>query len=295
MNEAFLPTDRPFRSIVLRALSLVLFLSGLYLPSASIEAQVTERAALLGANDSLARRDANRRPDIVSMGLEVYVSSGGGTFLSEYRKLGGTIESFDPSLVPYLMLRLGVGEDLRVIGYGTYLSNGFVDLYNARSLGADSMASGSALAAVVEDFSARAIPILAGIEYSPVQSQFTSYVGAAAGISINTVEWLTTTRELTQGGYYRPGINVRETDVSPALKFYTGIDLRFDRYSWQDNPFRGIFLEASYVYVPVRRDYFAALIRGTEGSVMLPTTTSATLQLGGFTFTVGLNLQFLRR
>ncbi len=256
-----------------------------------------ERSRLLVSNDSLDRIDPYRRLDIVSFGLEVFPSPGGGDFFQEYGKLGSTVETLDANLTPTLTLRLNVSPEFRGIGYGTYLANGFVDIYDVvrRAPGDTSFSGGEILATVVENFSTTAIPVLVGIEYAPITSQFTTYVGGLVGIGITSVDWTTTAREQLQAGYYRPGINVREWGIAPAARVYTGVDLRFDRFNWRDNPIRGIFLEASYTWLPAHREFFSALISQTRGTSSVPTAQDATLQLGGFTFSAGINLQFLRR
>ncbi|MEO5931303.1 MAG: hypothetical protein ABIR47_15325, partial [Candidatus Kapaibacterium sp.] len=109
------------------------------------------------------------------------------------------------------------------------------------------------------------------------------------------VTWTTNVRDQTFSLFYRPMTNVKGLGISPAFRIYAGIDLRFDGYFSERSPFRGIFLEGSYLALPVRRNYFAAVRLGGKGLPTVPSEDGATMNLGGLTLTLGLNLQFVRR
>jgi len=236
-------------------------------------------------------RDRHAVPDVdlFSIGIEYVPSPLGGDFFKEYPALGGT-GRLDGYLMPSAMMRFSAIGPVRVIVYGAWAGSDFTDIYDVRVAG-----SGTLLASVVEEFTVSSIPVLVGLEYAPVRDQFTTYAGASVGIAYSNVEWTTTVREQTAGGFSRPATNARDGAFHPAYRIYAGIDYRFDRNLWERGPVRGIFLEGSYLGVPIRRDYFAA-IRGTGRELQgVPAHDDATLDIGGVTFTVGVNLQFVRR
>lgn len=272
-------------------------ITGLYFPAApTVQAQEPDesRVAILTENDSLHNAPRAQLLDIVTVGLEVVTAPGGGTFFDEYQKLGGSISGLAAIPAPTLSLRIGLTEDFRAVGYGTYFGSNVVDLYDvSRSPeAADSTGQGTVVASVVEDFSVKTLPVLLGIEFAPVRSQFTSYVGLLAGPVISSVVWNTTTRQQAQAGYYRPSINADSWGIEVGGRIYAGLDLRFDRSV--QRPIRGLCIEAAFSMMPVRQDVFQPIITSSRGLPKLP-ERSTTLQMGGFTITIGLNFQFLRK
>jgi hypothetical protein len=233
----------------------------------------------------------NRPIDIISLGAEFTASPGAGDFFEKYQGLGGTVEGMDTYIAPVLVGRLVLGESLRVTVFGSYRHTSFVDPHG---VAVDTSGEFRGISAsLVDEISFTVVPLLAGIEYSPVRSQFTSYVGAAIGAALTNADWTTTTRELT-GVFYRPAVNTKGVSIGPAARIYTGVDLRFDRYFQGRGSIRGIYLEGAFTVLPVTRDYFAEVRTQGKGVAGLPESDSATLYVGGISFTLGLNLQFLR-
>lgn len=241
--------------------------------------------------DTLSRSAYDDRVDVVSLGIEYVASAGGGTFFSEYEKLGGLRNQIGTYAAPTIAGRIAIGDAIRLIVNVSFHSARFADSYNVRL---DTSLTVPPIAGMSEDFSVFAIPIIGGIEYAPIRTQFTSYAGIGAGLAVSKAKW-TSSLQYSNGAYTRPQRNVDDVGLAPALRAYVGVDLRFDRPSESRATFRGIFLEASYLFLPVSRDYFAELrSRGTSGSSG-PETDDATLYLGGLSFTFGLNLQVLRK
>ena len=230
--------------------------------------------------------------DVISIGMEFVPSPGEGSFFQQYGRLGGKVTELDGFVMPTLTIRLASRGDLRVVMAGGLAHGSFVDVYGVR----DSSEGGQAgMASLVEDFAAMAVPVMVGLEYTPIRSQFSSYVGLMGGGAINSVTWTTETPEQTFSDFYRPTTNLKGLSFSPAFRIYAGVDLRFDRYLSGRSPFRGIFLEGSYFVLPVARDYFGAIRSGGRGLPRVPDADGASMNLGGLTFTLGINLQYARR
>ena len=296
-----MPRRSPFRSnknFVLCVQCVAFCIAGLYFsaaPTALAQEQDGTRVTILTDNDSLHHAPRAQLLDVFTAGLEVFTAPGGGTLFDEYRKLGGSITGFSAIPAPTLSLRVGLTEDLRVVGYGTYFGASTVDLYDVTQSpeGTDSARQERVVASVVEDFSVKTLPLFVGVEYAPIRSQFTSYVGAVAGPVVSSVMWNTTARQQTQAAeYYRPSINADSWGVAVGGKLYAGLDLRFDRSV--QRPIRGVCIEAAFSMMPVRHDVFQAILTSSRGVATLP-ERSTTLQMGGFSITIGLNFQFLRK
>jgi hypothetical protein len=234
--------------------------------------------------------------DVISVGAELVASPGGGEFFQEYQKLGGAVDDLNPFLAPTLTGRFAIGKSFRLIVYGAFMPSSFVDIYNSMRLRPDDSSSpGDPVAAIIEDFSLRSFPVVAGLEYSPIQSQFSSYVGLLGGLAIVSGTWQTTVRPFAPGEFYRPIMNLSGLSIAPAVRLYTGVDLRFDRYLVRGTAVRGIYLEAAFLMLPVNRPYFKDIRHQSRGLSLIPTKDDATLSIGGFTVTLGINFQVLRR
>lgn len=231
--------------------------------------------------------------DILSFGLDVVPSPEGGDFFDGYRSLGPRRNALPALAAPRLAIRVALPGNIRLafaLSYGNFSIN---DIYGV----IDSSARGAADAfgAFVEQFDATFMPVLVGIEYIPVQTQFATYVGAMIGAGPVTVEWKTLTQHESPGFLSRPELNATGVGLEPAARMYVGIDYQFDESMRERGMVRGIFVEGSYLVLPVRRDYFTAVRRQGRGIPTLPSADEATLQLGGVAVTLGLNLQFSRR
>lgn len=270
--------------LLIAALSIVL-------SAASLRAQNIGDPPPTPLTDSATPARITSDLDVISLGLEFVPSPGEGSFFNEYAKLGGATKSLDAYVMPTVRLRLASASPLRITLAGGYGSAEFIDIYGVR----DTTPGQAGAASIVEEMSVSAIPVMIGLEYAPVRTQFTTYLGGEVGVSYNTAEWTTSVREQTIGEFSRPNSNTKGSKFFPAFRIYAGADYRFDRNLWSSGPFRGIFLEGSYLVLPVVRDYFAAIRRQGKGLRSVPADDNGSLNLGGLTFTFGVNLQFLRR
>ncbi len=233
---------------------------------------------------------------MLSLGLEVVPSPAEGSFFESYRGLGGKLDQLDPTSLLSLTARIIASNSLRWTFSGGYMRVGFIDYYeSARFAPSDTGVVAVPAASVTEKLDATVIPILGGVEWAPVRSQFTTYVGALAGVTVSSVTWTTGTRAYGLVDYRRPVTNVDGIGVSPAARIFAGVDLRFDYFSTVGGPFRGIYVEAAYLYLPLSRGYFEELRRTSRGVNLLPGADRATINAGGLSITFGVSVQFPRR
>ncbi len=251
---------------------------------------------------SLAKPDTNRQKgqaadrDVLSFGLEYVASPGAGDFFEGYQLLSGPRTSLDSYLMPAVTGRIHISDPLRLLFHISYAGMDFVDIYNVEAGGIPGEpGTGTPIASVVENFSYSVIPVMAGIQYAPVRSQFTTYVGLQGGFGISTGEWTTMIRQQSFGEFYRPQTNEMGSGFVPAIRAFTGMDLRFDRYFAGQSFFRGVYVEAAYLYMPLTRQFFEEVRKVGRGLPTVPSDDGATLNAGGFTLTVGVNMQMHRQ
>ncbi|MCB0710879.1 MAG: hypothetical protein KDD67_00965 [Ignavibacteriae bacterium] len=281
----------------LRSTLVVLFLA---LSSPLLLGQVdpthSEIIQSLLPRDSTEQAAIDADLDIVSLGFEIVPASGGGTFFDEYPKLFGTTSSLDPYISPTLIGRVRLNDHLRFVVGTSYMGSGFDEIYDAFYFppGLDEADTVVPVAQLFEQMSISALPIMIGVQYSPIRSQFTSYVGATVGAALVRSKWTTLVRTFDNVQFFRPETNIDDPSFAPAIRLFTGVDLRFDRFFTSKNAFRGIFIEAAYFYLPVSRDYFREIRTIGRKVLLVPSSDDATLNLGGFTITFGVNMQLFR-
>ena len=234
--------------------------------------------------------------DIVSLALEIVPAPGAGSFFNEYAKLFGTTSSLDAYVSPAVTGRIMINEHLRLVFGTSYMGSGFEEIYDAYSFppGFDQADTIVPAAQIFEKMSLSAFPFLVGVQFSPIRSQFTSYVGAEAGAAMVSASWITNTRTFDEIQFSRPEKNIEGPGFAPAFRVFTGVDLRFDRFFVSRNVFRGVFIEAAYFYLPISRDYFKEVRTVSRKVPLLPAEDDATINLGGFTITLGVNMQLFR-
>ena len=286
----------------LNTLSLLFFLQLLLagIPAANLCGQVdSSRSTIIQSllpRDSVERAAIEADLDIVSFGLEIIPAPGGGSYFGEYRKLFGTTTALDSYASPVMTGRMRLNDKLRLVLTTSYMGTGFDEIYDAFYFppGLDEADTVVPVAQIFEEMSISALPILVGVQFSPIRSQFTSYVGAAVGGALTRTTWTSLVRTFDNVQFFRPETNLDDPGFSPAFRLFTGVDLRFDRFYESRNVFRGLFIEAAYLYLPVSQDYFKEVRTIGRKILFLPSTDDATLNLGGFTVTLGVNMQLFR-
>lgn len=253
-------------------------------------------ASILGA-DSAAPRDDSEDYSLFSVRLDLIATPGSGPFFDDYRLLFGRSRELDISVMPALGGRFRLSPNLRAVVFGSWISSGFSEVYDAYRFPSDTAALPAdtllPAAQIHEDMSLEGLLLLGGVEYSPVPSQFSSYVGATAGVGIIRTTWLTSTRVFGNVAYARPKINLENTRPYPAIRLYSGVDLQFDYAGANGSIVRGVYIEASWLWLAVTDDFFGPIRRTSQNLPILPPEAESRLNLGGFAIGIGLNLQLL--
>ncbi len=95
------------------------------------------------------------------------------------------------------------------------------------------------------------LPVWLGVEWQPIQTQFRTYLHAAAGIVPLKFLWQETVKsaipeDTRSGGTYRNGWLVR-----PGIRLVVGTALSFDAAA-RGSLLESLRLEAGYAFVPLR-------------------------------------------
>jgi hypothetical protein len=155
----------------------------------------------------------------------------------------------------------------------------------------DSTTGKSAFVGSGEQLAIDAIPGMLGIEWTPIDAQFHSYLLAAAGVIVGHVFWDHSASVPSSLALSLPSSSRFDDIVAgPALMIGAGLELRFDEFQ-SGSLFRGLTLEGRYRYSPLRADYFG------PASAMVSRPPDAwrsryTFRPDGVEILVGVNLQF---
>lgn len=240
-----------------------------------------------------------KESELLSFSLEAIPTPTGGSFFDEYSKLGSTLNVMNDAWLPTITMYFDQTENFKISGRLSFNNFKLTDFYVQKARNQNLPVeedNGTAAASIVENIDVTQVPVLVGVHYLPVRSQYTSYVGAQVGLSANSVKWQTINRSISNLLYlYRPAINVSGVRLSPVARIYTGFELRFDELVSKENPFRGVALEVAYFYLPMKNNYFERIINESKGAYSLPESPDATLQCGGISISLGVTLQFSKK
>jgi hypothetical protein len=101
-----------------------------------------------------------------------------------------------------------------------------------------------------ESISLKSIPILLCTEFSPISSQFNTYIGIGLGCSFTRFSWQETVQSTVNGDKRIGGLLYDNSSVVPALRLYTGIRLGFDsKFTNRENA-GSLIIEARYSHIP---------------------------------------------
>ena len=275
---------------------LLLALSTLRAQEPEDDRDLPPAASILGA-DSAAPRGEAEDYGLLGVRLDLIATPGSGPFFDDYRLLFGRSRELDITVMPALGGRFRLSRNLRATVFGSWASSGFSEVYDAYRFPADTTVLPAdtliPAAQIGEDMAIRGFLLLAGLEYSPVPSQFSSYVGASAGVGIIRTTWRSSTRVFGNVAYARPEINVENTRPFPAIRLYSGVDLQFDHAGVNGSIVRGVYVEASWLWLAVTEDFFGPIRRTSQNLPVLPPEEDSRLNLGGFAIGIGLSLQLL--
>ncbi|MDZ4745750.1 MAG: hypothetical protein SGJ05_07080 [bacterium] len=206
-------------------------------------------------------------------------------FFEDYRRyLGGPASTFDAPLgvgagvssfqIPDIGLGLKVSYSRSVVRE-TYQFTSALDRTRP-----DQTTSQNMIVSVV--------PVMATIDYIPIDRQFSTYIGAMAGIAFTSIRWNEGLSTTTLPGARQSGERYDDSHVSPAVGARAGVNLGWD--SRPDAKVRpALYIEASYTFIPVSAPLFEEVAKTLHGSPAR-LREPYTIQAGGFGLHLGISL-----
>jgi hypothetical protein len=215
-------------------------------------------------------------------------------FFKEYQNpftIGGQASTFNIPLSYGASVKAAASPDLRYGLNGEFFKAVMQDNYTQQvvipandeidTIGARTVGSG---------LSVSSVPIIASIEYIPVESQFATYFGIGAGISFNKIYWSETVASTISNDPRRGGEYVNESNISPAARIYAGVELDFDKRRRAASILGSLLLEVRYTYIPVS----APLLKQFSSFPGAPARWSEDFQVGGsgLGLSLGISVEF---
>lgn len=132
------------------------------------------------------------------------------------------------------------------------------------------------------------IPVMLTLDYIPLDRQFTTYVGVAAGMAFTSIKWNEGLATVLLPGARASGERYDDSHVSPAIGARAGVSLGWDgRPDALVRP--ALFIEASYTFIPVSAPLFEEVAKTLPGSPAR-LREPYTIQAGGFGLHLGISL-----
>lgn len=112
---------------------------------------------------------------------------------------------------------------------------------------------------LTEDLTLSCLPALAYVEFAPVLAQFHTFYGIGAGVNFASLNWNEKVTSEIVGDRRIGGALISESKVIPALRFYTGIHLGYDRQRSGKDHFGSLVIQLRYTYMPYTTQPFKVL------------------------------------
>lgn len=152
----------------------------------------------------------------------------------------------------------------------------------------DYLAPTTARQTVSQDLQLTVIPAMVTFDFFPIERQFTTYVGAAAGLGFANVYWSESLSPSTEPRNRQSGLRYDEWQVAPSIAVRAGVSLGFDkRLALRARA--GIYVEGGYLNLPISGEYFAQT--GATLAYDVPRTQGTySIQAGGVIVRIGFSV-----
>lgn len=162
----------------------------------------------------------------------LYVSAGGvygassTEFISIYEnQIGGNNVNFKHTPAFGLGLKAWINDNYRISLHSEYFESKLQDSY----FEIDTLGLGTAARDITHKIEATTIPIIASIDYIPIEQQFKTYLTFGAGVAISKVKWQETVSSSRVSDFRTGGEHYNSTDIVPMLRGGFGVELDFDK------------------------------------------------------------------
>lgn len=218
-----------------------IYISTLFLFSSVLSAETSDSISL----------QKKYKPQVI-FGMGGAISTTAGDFKDTYSlELNPTEKDFEETPIIFAGFKMLLNEHFRIAANLYYFNSSFNDFYDETVQFGSEPTSRS----IQNDINIQTFPILLSLEYLPYRGQFKSYFGVSGGVSLNDIEWEETLVSTTITDPRKGGIHIQSSSVTPAIKFYTGVDLGFDQKK-ENYLLNSLIIEIGYLHIFRREDIF---------------------------------------
>jgi hypothetical protein len=207
-------------------------------------------------------------------------------FFQEYKRLvGGPSSTFDVPLGFWASIGSYQFENIAIGITGGYNRAVVRENYTYRPFGSDTMRR--VTQGLSQNMALTAVPVMLSLDYLPIDRQFSTYIGAAAGIAVTSFSWTESAAESQDPRARTGGVRFDDSRVTPAGMVRAGVVLGWDK-EVKTRTSAGLYLEVSYLWAP----FTAPVLQAVQQSVPGITRTSGitTIQAGGIGIHAGVNI-----
>ncbi|MES2767027.1 MAG: hypothetical protein V4642_14225 [Bacteroidota bacterium] len=205
--------------------------------------------------DSIAR---TFRPDytiIIAGSIGAVYGVSASDFFKEYNNpftIGGKASSFNIPLSTGATVKAAYTQGIRYGVSGDFFKAVMRDNYDhAVVVLKENQLDTIGTRNIGSELSVSSIPVLATIEFIPVEAQFTTYFGVGAGVAFNKIFWKESVQTTVKNDPRTGGVYTDERKITPAGRIYAGVELDFDKRRRQSSILGSLLLEVRYTYIPV--------------------------------------------
>ncbi len=107
----------------------------------------------------------------------------------------------------------------------------------------------------IQNISVNSIPLLFTIDLVPRELPYRSFIGTGIGICLNKLKWTEEINTHYTNDIRRGGKVIDENFISPAINFYAGVELDFDK-DYKYSIVGGLIIEGKVLYIIRDKEYF---------------------------------------
>ncbi len=142
---------------------------------------------------------------------------------------------------------------------------------------------------LVEDFTIRALPVLATVEYLPFPQQFQEYVGVGVGAAGIRTTWIEYASSNAPGDPRVGGQLINSQTIQPMVRLYCGVILGFDKFGVASNG--SIIIEGRYSWCRNSIHPWATLI-AQEKYLTDASDTANNVGISSLSLAIGIQFRF---
>lgn len=206
-------------------------------------------------SEQVTKSDSGRFSSIIYFSVGFTLGTGASEFFKEYNSnVGGVASSFK------LTSNIAAGTKFDFIkGYRFGLEAGYfqtrmIDNFTQYLVPGNQQT----VRKINEDITVNTYPVMLLAEAVPFQSQFRTYAGIGLGVVFSKISWQEDVSSAIQNDTRKGGLIYDKNEVLPSIRFYTGVELGFDKNRF--GSFLGsLIIEVSYTYFNRKAEIFNKL------------------------------------